>query len=62
MTSPLGLKALFVPGGGVHATHSLRFTSGATPVDLLAGCMAAESSLPHTCEALVGLLMPLLIV
>ena len=29
-----------------YVTHSLRFTSGATPADLL----AAEPSLPHTCE------------
>ena len=34
---------------------SLRFTCGATPADLLAASMAAEPSLPHTCEALVGL-------
>ena len=36
-----------------YVTHSLRFTSGATPADLLAASMAAEPSLPHTCEALV---------
>ena len=35
--------------------HSLRFTSGVTPANLLAASMAAELSLPHTCEALVGL-------
>ena len=29
--------------------------SGATPANLLAVSMAAELSLPHTCEALVGL-------
>ena len=38
----------------LHYT-SLRFTSGVTPADLLADSMAAELSLPHTCEALVGL-------
>ena len=38
-----------------YVTCSLRFTSGATPANLLAASMAAELSLPHTCEALVGL-------
>ena len=38
-----------------YITHSLRFTSGATPTDLFAASMAAEPSLPHTCKALVGL-------
>ena len=38
-----------------YVTHALRFTSGATPADLLAASMAAELSLPHTCKALVGL-------
>ena len=38
-----------------YVTHSLRFTSGATPADLLAASMDAEPSLPRTCEALVGL-------
>ena len=33
---------------------SLRFTSGATPADLLVASMAAKPSLPHTCKALVG--------
>ena len=32
-----------------------RFTSGATPADLLVASMAAEPSLPHTCKVLVGL-------
>ena len=36
-----------------YVTHSLRFTSGVTPADLLAASMAAEPSLPHTCKALV---------
>ena len=38
-----------------YVTRSLRFTSGETPADLLAASMAAEPSLPHTYEALVGL-------
>ena len=29
-------------GGGIHFTHSLRFTSGVTPADLLAASMTAE--------------------
>ena len=45
--SPLGIKvrvgsALFAHGGDIHITHSLRFTSGAIPVDLFAASMAAE--------------------
>ena len=60
MTSPLGFKArvgsaLFVLGRGVGDIHSTRLTSGVTPADLLVASMAAEQSLPHTCEALVGL-------
>ena len=47
--------ALFMLDGGVHVTHSLRFTSGAMPADLLEASMVAEPSLPHTCKALVGL-------
>ena len=35
--------------------HSLSFTSGTTPANLFEASMAAEPSLPHTCEALVGL-------
>ena len=38
-----------------YITHSLRFTSGAPPADLLVASMAAKWSLPHTCKALVGL-------
>ena len=38
-----------------YITCSLRFTSGATPADLLVASMVAEPSLPHTCKALVGL-------
>ena len=41
-------------GGGVCVTHSLRFTSGVTG-NLLMASMAVEPSLPHSCEALVGL-------
>ena len=37
-----------------YITHSLRFTSGVTPANLLAASMAAEPS-PHTCKAMVGL-------
>ena len=38
-----------------HVTHSLRLTFGVTPANLLVASMAAEPSLPRTCEALVGL-------
>ena len=38
-----------------YVTHSLRFTSGATPANLFVASMAAKLSLPHTCKALVGL-------
>ena len=38
-----------------YITCSLRFTSGVTPADLLAGSMVAKPSLPPTCKALVGL-------
>ena len=34
--------ALSALGGGIHFTHSLRFTSGVTPADLLAASMTAE--------------------
>ena len=47
--------ALFVLGRGICVTCSLRFTSGVTSADLLAACMAAKPSLPHTCKALVEL-------
>ena len=47
--------ALFALGRGIRVTCSLRFTSGATPANLLVASMAAEPFLPHTCEALVGL-------
>ena len=36
-----------------YVTHSLRFTSGATHADLLAASMAAEPSLPQTCEGFI---------
>ena len=56
--SHLGFKArvgsaLFKLSGGIHVM--LHVSSGATPADLLAASMAAKPSLPHTCEALVGL-------
>ena len=44
--------ALFTLGRGVPITHFLRFAFGATPADLLAASIAAEPSLPHTCETL----------
>ena len=49
-------SALFKLSGGKHCyvTHSLRFTSGVTPADLLVASMVTEPSLPHTCKALVG--------
>ena len=49
---------LFMLSRGIHVTHSLRFTSGATPADLLATSIAAKpiSSTYLTCDhALVGL-------
>ena len=49
-----GDVSLFMLGGGVCVTHSLRFTSGVTG-NLLMASMAVEPSLPHSCEALVGL-------
>ena len=33
---------LFMLGGGICVTHSLRFTSDVTPTDLLAASMAAQ--------------------
>ena len=47
VTSPLGFKArvdsaLFALGRDICVTCSLRFTSGATPADLLVASMAAE--------------------
>ena len=38
-----------------YVTHSLRFTSGVTPADLLAASITVKLSLPHTCKTLVGL-------
>ena len=44
--SPLGFEArcatLFMLCRRIHVTHSLRFTSGATPADLLVASIAAE--------------------
>ena len=57
--SPLGFKARMVSliqaCGGIYVTPSLRFASGVTPANLLVASMAAELSLPCTCEALVRL-------
>ena len=47
--------ALFVLGGGIHVTFSLRFTFGVIPADVLAASIAAKPSLPYTFQALVGL-------
>ena len=51
--SPLGFKgrlgsALFELCGGIHDIHSLRFTSGATPL-LVYKASIATSHLPHMC-------------
>ena len=53
MTSPLGFKArvgsaLFELCGGVRDIHSLRFTSGATPLLVYIASIAA-SGFPHMC-------------
>ena len=40
--SSLGSKALFILGSSIHVTHSLRFTFGATPDDLLVASIATE--------------------
>ena len=45
--SPLGFKALFALDGSIHVTCSLRFTSGATPANLLVASMGAKL-LPST--------------
>ena len=37
--------ALFALGGRLHDMHSLRFTSGATPADIMAASIAAVGSL-----------------
>ena len=34
--------AIFALGRGIHVTHSLRFTSGATPANLLTASMTAK--------------------
>ena len=48
--------ALFTLGTGVCVTHSLKFTSGATPADLLGPAWQPSQSLPHICkQALVRL-------
>ena len=40
--SKLEWAALFMLGGGIHVSHSLRFTSGVTPADLSVASMAAK--------------------
>ena len=40
--SQRAFKALFTLGGGICDIHSLRFTSGVTPADLLVARMAAS--------------------
>ena len=47
--------SFFCGANDTPITDSLKFTSGATPADLLAASMAAEPSLLHTCKALVEL-------
>ena len=46
MTFPLGFKArvgaLFLLGKGMHDVHSLRYTCGVTPTNLLVVSMAAS--------------------
>ena len=46
--------ALFALGGGICITHSLGFTSGATPADLLAASIAAKPSFPATLWGIGG--------
>ena len=41
--------ALFVLGSGVCDVRSLRFTSGATPIDLLTASMVAGGCTPYMC-------------
>ena len=43
-------EALFMLGRGIHVKCSLRFNSRVTSANLLVASMAAEPSLPHTCE------------
>ena len=53
VTSPLYFKArvgsLFELGGVVHDVQSLRFTSGATPTNLLTANLTAGRCSPHAC-------------
>ena len=57
--SPLGFKARvgsLIRAVWRHTCHMFpEILSGATPGNLLAASMAAEPSLPHTYEALMGL-------
>ena len=49
--SPLGFNVL---GGGIHVTCYLRFTSGATPADLLAASMAVKPFSSTYLQACIG--------
>ena len=49
------LAALFTLGRGIHITHTLIFTSGVTPANLLASSMATEPISSSSEQALVGL-------
>ena len=49
VTSPLGFKAKFPLGGGVHDVCSLRFTYGATPANLLMASVVASRCFLHAC-------------
>ena len=42
-------KGLFTPGGSIHDVHSLRFTSGVTPVNLLTASMMNGHCSPNGC-------------
>ena len=42
---------MHVHGGGIHDACSLRFTSGATPADLLMASMVASCCSPHGCSS-----------
>ena len=59
--SALGFKArlgsaLFTLGRGLHDIHSLRFTSGVTPLQVYYGSIAAsQSPSPHVCFSRGGM-------
>ena len=52
--SKLEWVALFVLGGDVHVTCSLRFTSNATPADLLVASMSVEPFSSTSLQASIG--------